>query len=57
MYNVSDIFHSIEGDDENELMTIPDEILEQMDWKEGDTIKTEVKNGALILSKVEYDEQ
>ena len=33
------------------FITIPDEILESLGWKEGDTLTIEVKDGTIILSK------
>ena len=41
-YKVEDIFEDIEDDPDNVLMNIPPEILEQMGWKEGDTLNIEV---------------
>ena len=53
-YKVEDIFEDIPDDPDNVLMTIPKEILKQMDWKEGDTIVIEQqKDGSIILTKKE----
>jgi formylmethanofuran dehydrogenase subunit D len=53
-YSAEDIFHDIEGDDENVLMTIPPEILEAQGWKEGDNLKIEWGDqGSIVISKVE----
>lgn len=53
-YNVEDIFHNIEDDPENVLMTIPPEILEQQGWKEGDVLKIEWGDqGHILISKKE----
>ena len=53
-YNVEDIFHDIEGDEENVLMTIPPEILESQGWKEGDNLKIEWGDqGSIVITKAE----
>lgn len=52
-YKYEDIFEDIEGDDENVLMNIPPEILEQMNWKEGDTLVIKLVNGSLSITKKE----
>ena len=43
----------IQEDDDGELFVIfPDEILESLDWKEGDILNWDVKGEGIILSKV-----
>ncbi len=43
------------GNDEA-IIPLPDELLEQLGWKEGDTINVEpLPEGGLIISKVETD--
>ena len=56
-YNAEDIFEDIPGDEENVLMTIPPEILEQMNWLPGDTLVIESENGSLTISKKETNGQ
>lgn len=57
-YKVEEIFHDIEGDEDNVLMTIPPEIMEAQGWKEGDTIKVEIGDqGTIIITKVEHGEE
>jgi hypothetical protein len=51
IYNYEEIFEDIPGDPDNILMKIPPEICEQQGWKTGDTLKIEVKDGAMHLSK------
>jgi hypothetical protein len=51
-YTVDELFEDIPGDPENVIMKLPPEICEQQGWKEGDTINIEVKDGAMVLSKV-----
>lgn len=51
-YLVEELFQDIPNDPDNVLFTIPPEILESTGWKEGDTIKFEVEDGTIILSKV-----
>jgi len=54
IYNADDIFHDIEGDEENVLMTIPPEILETQGWKEGDNLKIEWGDqGSIVITKAE----
>ncbi len=50
-YKVEDIFEDIEDDDENILMNIPDEIMEQMGWQEGDVLQFEVEKGSIAITK------
>lgn len=52
-FSVEEIFEDIPGDDENVIMNIPDVILEQQGWKEGDTLKiTANERGFLTVTKV-----
>ena len=51
-YTVEELFEDIEGDTENVIMKLPPEICEAQGWVEGDTIKIEVEDGKMILSKV-----
>ena len=55
-YKVEDIFEDIDGDDDNVLMNIPPEISEKMGWKEGDTLKINVEEGNIVITKVEKDD-
>jgi len=52
IYRVEDLFEDIEGDTENVMFKIPDEICKIQGWVEGDTINIKVEGGAMILSKV-----
>ena len=47
-----ELFEDIPGDPDNVMMKLPPEICEAQGWKEGDTINIEVKDGAMVLSKV-----
>lgn len=51
-YLVEELFEDIEGDSENVIFKIPQEICEAQGWKEGDTINIKVEDGAMVLSKV-----
>lgn len=51
IYNVEDIFEEIDGDPENILMKIPQEILDHNDWKEGDVLTITVEDGAIVIVK------
>lgn len=51
-WKVEDIFQEIPGDPDNVNMIIPDEIVEYLELNEGDTIRIEMSDGGLILSKV-----
>ena len=47
---------TVDGDDDNILMTIPPEILEKMDWVPGDIIKiSQDDNGSITMSKKDVD--
>lgn len=50
-YNAEEIFEDIEGDPDNVLMKIPQEILDHTGWKEGDTLNIELENGAIVITK------
>jgi len=53
-YKVEEIFTDIPGDPDNVMMKIPDEIMEKMGWKEGDTIKVENnKDGSVSIKKID----
>jgi len=49
-YKAEDIFHDIEGDPDNVRMTIPPEVLEQMGWKEGDTLIISTNDNGIIIT-------
>lgn len=51
-FEQDEIFEEIPGDPENILMKIPDEVLEKMGWKEGDTLKVTSENGKITITKV-----
>ena len=50
-YNTEEIFEEIDGDPENILMNIPQEILDHTGWKEGDTLDITIENGAIVITK------
>lgn len=50
-YNADEIFQEIDGDPDNVLMKIPDEILEATGWKEGDELNITIEDGAITISK------
>jgi hypothetical protein len=52
-YKVEEIFEDIEDDPENVLMNIPPEIAEQMGWQPGDTLKINIEQGVISITKVE----
>jgi hypothetical protein len=51
-YLAEELFEDIPGDPDNVIFKIPPELCEQQGWKTGDTINIEVKDGTMILSKV-----
>lgn len=50
-YNAEDIFEDIDGDPDNILMKIPQEILDHNGWKEGDELTITIEDGAIVISK------
>lgn len=50
-YDAEEIFSEIDGDPDNILMKIPQEILDHNGWKEGDELTITVENGAIVISK------
>jgi len=57
IYNYEEIFEDIPGDPDNILLKFPPEMLEETGWKEGDTIKIEIVNGSLHISKNDVAEK
>lgn len=55
VYKVEDIFKPIPGDDENELLVFPPEILEQVGWKEGTPLNITVdeKTKTMTIKRVD----
>lgn len=51
IYNYEEIFEDIPGDPDNCMLKIPPEVLEQLGWKEGDTINIKAEEGKIFLSK------
>ena len=52
-YSVEEIFEDINGDTDNVLMKIPDEIAEHMGWQPGDVLRITWENGAISITKVD----
>jgi AbrB family looped-hinge helix DNA binding protein len=50
-YDAEEIFEEIDGDPENVIMNIPQEIRDRLGWKEGDTIHVTVNEGTITLEK------
>ena len=50
-YDAEEIFTEIDGDPDNILMKIPQEILDRNGWKEGDELTITVEDGAIVISK------
>ena len=46
-----EIFEEIPGDPDNVMLKFPPELLEQVGWKEGDTLNITLEDGALVISK------
>ena len=46
-----EIFEEIPGDPDNVMLKFPPELLEQVGWKEGDTLNITLEEGALVISK------
>ena len=52
-FPVEEIFQDINGDPDNVIMNIPEQIMQRMGWKEGDTLKIEAsEEGFLSITKV-----
>ena len=55
-FKAEDIFEDIPEDPKNVNMNIPDEIMEKMGWKEGDTIRVLWGDqGTITIEKVEKE--
>ena len=55
-FNADDIFKDIPDDPDNVNMKIPEEIMEEMGWKEGDVIKVRLGDqGTIIIEKVKKE--
>ncbi len=46
-----EIFAEIPGDPDNVILKFPPELLEQVGWKEGDTLNITLEEGAIVISK------
>ena len=51
IFTAEELFQEIEGDPENVMMKIPDEVLEITGWKEGDTLDIKLEDGKLSITK------
>lgn len=51
VYNAEEIFEDIDGDTENILMKIPQEILNETGWKEGDVLSITNQNSTIVITK------
>lgn len=51
-YNAEDIFEDIPDDPDNIIMKFPEELLQAMGWKEGDTLDIKVEDGTVTVTKV-----
>lgn len=56
-YKVEDIFEDIDGDPENVLMNIPEEVSEKMGWKPGDTLKIKIEKGVITITKADNGQE
>lgn len=50
-FNAEEIFEEIPGDPDNVILKFPPELLEQVGWKEGDTLNIQLEEGAIVISK------
>ena len=50
-FNVEDIFEDIADDPDNVLLKFPPEIVDRMEWKEGDVLNITVQGNAIIVKK------
>lgn len=55
VYKVEDIFKPIPGDDKNELLVFPPEVLEQVGWEEGTPLNITVdeKTKTMTIQRVD----
>lgn len=51
IFNAEEIFEDIPGDPDNVMLKFPPELLEQVGWKEGDTLNIKLEEGAIVISK------
>ena len=56
IYNVENLFEDIPGNTEEILFKIPDEILAEKGWGEGDVIEIETEGNSLIIKKKDVAE-
>lgn len=50
-FNAEDIFKEIDGDSDNILMNIPQEILDLTGWKDGDILDISIEDEAIVVKK------
>lgn len=55
VYKVEDIFKPIPGDDKNELLVFPPEVIEQVGWEEGTPLNITVdeKTKTMTIQRVD----
>jgi AbrB family looped-hinge helix DNA binding protein len=51
IYNVEDIFQEDPLNPDNVIMTIPQELCDELHWQPGDTLTITVQDDKLILNK------
>ena len=58
VYKVEDIFQDDPEDENNTIMTIPEEILREKGWGEGTRIKIEVgDHGTIIITEIKEENE
>jgi len=58
VYKVEDIFQDDPEDENNTIMTIPEEILREKGWGEGTRIKVEVGDqGTIIITEIKEENE
>lgn len=51
IYKYEDLFQEIPGDEENVMLTIPDNVMESASFKEGDEVDVTIENNCIVIKK------
>ena len=52
-----EVFTEIPNDPDNVLLNLPPEIIDKLDWKDGDTLTITVEDGKIIIKRKADDKE
>ena len=51
IYKYEDLFQEIPGDEENVVLTLPDDVMASASFKEGDEVDVTIENNCIVIKK------